>query len=96
VIEKFHMVHDAHLFVLSIDMQASLEPAVVLAVRNAFHGLGVQNVESLILIVALFVLDGGRRREGKKKEKKKKIAMGKEGSSRAGPPLAGCAVGCSY
>jgi hypothetical protein len=33
---------------------------------EAFHGLGVQDVESLILIDALFPLDGGRRREGKK------------------------------
>jgi hypothetical protein len=38
----------------------------------AFQGLGVQDVKSLILISALFPLDGGRRREGKKKEKKNK------------------------
>jgi hypothetical protein len=34
---------------------------------EAFHGLGVQDVESLILIDALFPLDGGRRRERKEK-----------------------------
>jgi hypothetical protein len=39
---------------------------------EAFHGLGVQDVKNLILVSALFLLDGGRRREGKKKEKKKK------------------------
>jgi hypothetical protein len=33
---------------------------------EAFHGIGVQGVESLILVDALFPLDGGRRREGKK------------------------------
>jgi hypothetical protein len=38
---------------------------------EAFHMLGVQDVESLILVGSLFPLDGGRRREGKKKEKKK-------------------------
>jgi hypothetical protein len=72
------------LFVLPIDAQAGLEPVVVVAVvRNgtkfshvmwcgkAFHGLGVQDVKSLILVGALFPFDGGRR-EGKKKEKKKK------------------------
>jgi hypothetical protein len=50
---------------------------------EAFHGLGVQDVKNLILVGALFLLDGGRRREGKKKEKKKKITMGKEGFPRA-------------
>jgi hypothetical protein len=35
-----------------------------------FPGLGVQGVESLILVGVLFPFDGGRR-EGKKKEKKK-------------------------
>jgi hypothetical protein len=35
---------------------------------EAFHGLGVQVVKSLILVDALFPLDGGRR-EGEKKEK---------------------------
>jgi hypothetical protein len=38
---------------------------------EAFHRLGVHNVESLILVDALFLLDGGRKREGKKREKKK-------------------------
>jgi hypothetical protein len=37
---------------------------------EAFHGLEVQDVESLILVDVSFQLDGGRRREGKKKEKK--------------------------
>jgi hypothetical protein len=40
----------------------------------------------LILVDALFPLDGGRREEGKKK-KKREIAMGEEGSSGAGPTL---------
>jgi hypothetical protein len=35
---------------------------------EAFHRLGVQDVENLILVGALFLLDVGRRREGKKKE----------------------------
>jgi hypothetical protein len=39
---------------------------------EAFHGLGVQDVKSLIQVGALFPLDGGRRIKGKKKEKKKK------------------------
>jgi hypothetical protein len=34
---------------------------------DAFHRLGIQDVESLTLVDALFLLDGGRRREGKKK-----------------------------
>jgi hypothetical protein len=50
----------------------------------AFHGLGVQEVESLILVDALFLLDGGRRREG---NKEKKITMGEEDFSGAGPAL---------
>jgi hypothetical protein len=75
----------AHLFVLSNDEQAGLKPmeTVAAAVRNgsnfshvtwrgeAFHMLGVQGVKDLILVGALFSLDGGRRREGRKKEKKK-------------------------
>jgi hypothetical protein len=47
--------------------------------REDFCGLGVQDFESLIMVGALFPLNGGRRRAGKKKEKKKKIAMVKEG-----------------
>jgi hypothetical protein len=55
---------------------------------EAFHGLVVQDVKSLILVDALFLLDEGRRREGKKKKKKrKKITMGEEGFPRAGPTL---------
>jgi hypothetical protein len=34
------------------------------------HRLGVQDVESLILVDALFLLDGGRRREEKKETKR--------------------------
>jgi hypothetical protein len=37
-----------------------------------FPRLGVQGVEGLILFVALFLLDGGRRREGKKNKRGKK------------------------
>jgi hypothetical protein len=58
-------------------------------VRAAWCGGGFQRVrcvESLILVDALFPLDGGRRREGKKRtEKKKKITMVKEGFPGAGP-----------
>jgi hypothetical protein len=43
----------------------------VMCCGEAFPGLGVQGVEGLILVGALFLLDGGRRREGKKKEKRK-------------------------
>jgi hypothetical protein len=43
---------------------------------DAFHGLGVHDVESLILVGVLFLLDGERRREGKKNEKKKKTCHG--------------------
>jgi hypothetical protein len=35
---------------------------------EAFHGLRVQEVQSLILVDALFLLDGGKRRERKKKK----------------------------
>jgi hypothetical protein len=37
----------------------------------AFHGLGVHDVKSLILVDALFLLGGRKRREGKKKRKEK-------------------------
>jgi hypothetical protein len=46
----------------------------IISCRESFHGLGVQDVEGLILIGALFPLDE-RRREGKKK--KEKITLGK-------------------
>jgi hypothetical protein len=36
---------------------------------EAFHGLGVQDVKSLILVDSLFPLDGGRRKEGNKEKK---------------------------
>jgi hypothetical protein len=94
--------------VLSIDMQASLELVVVVAaverngtkfsqcnmVWQAFHRLGVHDVESLILVDALFLLDGGRRREGKKKEKKKNCHGG-GWFPQSWTCLAGCAAGCS-
>jgi hypothetical protein len=44
-------------------------------------------MSSLILVGALFPLDGGRRIEGKNKEKKEKITMGKKGFPGAGPAL---------
>jgi hypothetical protein len=47
---------------------------------EAFHGLGIQDVKSLILVDALFPLDVERRREAKKK-----IAMDEEGFPGAGP-----------
>jgi hypothetical protein len=48
---------------------------------EAFHKLGVQDVESLILFDALFLFDGVRRSEGKKNKKKKspwerKVSLG--------------------
>jgi hypothetical protein len=68
------------LLVLSIDVQAGLEAAATMAMmRNGaefsqdnvvwggFHRLSVQDVETLILVDALFLLDGGRR-EGKKRK----------------------------
>jgi hypothetical protein len=101
----FHVVHGAHLFVLSNAMQAGL--AVKAAeVRNgsklsqcnmigeAFPRLGVQGVEVLVLVGALFPLDGGRRREGEKREKKK-IHHGEGGFPWGWTHLLGCAVGCS-
>jgi hypothetical protein len=39
----------------------------------------------LILVGALFPLDGGRRKEGKKKEKKKKSPRGREVSQELDP-----------
>jgi hypothetical protein len=52
---------------------------------EVFHKLGVHYVESLILVDALFPLDGGRRRE----EKKKKSPWREEGFPWAGPTLLG-------
>jgi hypothetical protein len=40
----------------------------------------------LILVDALFLLDGGRKREGKKKEKEKKSQRGRRVSQRLDPP----------
>jgi hypothetical protein len=34
---------------------------------EAFHELGVQSIDGLILVDALFMLEGEKRREGKKK-----------------------------
>jgi hypothetical protein len=59
---------------------------------EAFHGLGVQDVKSLILVDALFPLDGGRRREGKKKEKEKKDHHRGGEFPQGLTLLAGCAV----
>jgi hypothetical protein len=53
--------------------------------REALHGLGFQDVESLIPVCALFLLDGGSA--GKKKKRRKKITVGKEGFCGAGPAL---------
>jgi hypothetical protein len=47
-----------------------------------FHGLGVHCVKALILVGALFPLDGGEE-----EKERKKTAMGKEGFPRAGPSL---------
>jgi hypothetical protein len=63
--------------------------------EEAFHRLGVQDVQSLILVGALFPLDGGRRREGKKKEKKKKNHCGEGPFPWGWTRLAGYAAGCS-
>jgi hypothetical protein len=56
---------------------------------EAFHGLGVQDVESSTLVGNLFPLDGEKRGEGKTKEKKKKkkITAGKEHFHGAGSTL---------
>jgi hypothetical protein len=54
---------------------------------EAFHGLGIQDVKSLILVDPLFLLNRGKRRERKKKEKEKKISIGEDGFPRAVPAL---------
>jgi hypothetical protein len=56
---------------------------------EAFHRLGVQGVESLILVGALFLFDGRRRKEGKKKGEKK-IAVGKRFSMGLDPTCRLC------
>jgi hypothetical protein len=73
-----HGTRCSPVFFLSVDAQAGLEPVVE---RNgctflsaawhgeAFHGLGFQDVRSLILVDALFLLDGGRRMKERKKKK---------------------------
>jgi hypothetical protein len=68
------MLHSAQLLILSIDVQEGLEPAVVLR-RNGAHfsqcnmawggfpcarGSGCH---SFILVDAVFLIDGGRRRK---------------------------------
>jgi hypothetical protein len=67
-------VHDAYLFVLSIDEQAGLEPeAAAVVVAEAVVRSGVKFSQcsvvwgGLPLADALFLLDGGRRKERKKK-----------------------------
>jgi hypothetical protein len=59
---------------------------------EAFHGLGVQGVKGLILVGALFLLDGGRRRKEKKKKKKKekKLPLGRWVSLVLDPPCCLC------
>jgi hypothetical protein len=54
-----------------------------------FHWLGIQDVKSLILVGALFLLDGGRRRGGiiKNKKEEEKISVGKEGFPSTRPTL---------
>jgi hypothetical protein len=60
---------------------------------EAFHGLRVQNVKSLILVDVIFLLDGRWRREGKKE---KKNQSHREGEFPQGwTHLAGCVVGRS-
>jgi hypothetical protein len=44
--------------------------------EETFHGLGILDVESLVLVDVLFPLDG-RRREGKKKGEGKKSLWGR-------------------
>jgi hypothetical protein len=56
---------------------------------EAFLGLGVQGVEGLILVGALFPLDGG----GEEKERKKDCHG--EGNCQGWTHLAGYAAGCS-
>jgi hypothetical protein len=58
---------------------------------EAFPGLGVQGVEGLILVRALFLLDGEgeekERKERKEKQQQQNIPIGKEGFPRAGQTL---------
>jgi hypothetical protein len=63
--------------------------------EEAFHGLGVQDVESTILFGALLPLDGGWRTEGKKKKrrKRKKSHCGVGGFLQGWTQFAGCAAG---
>jgi hypothetical protein len=67
--------------------------------EEVFPKLGAQGDKGLILVGALFPLDGGKRREGKKKEKRKEKRK-KNHREEGGFPwgwthLAGCAVGRS-
>jgi hypothetical protein len=60
---------------------------------EAFPGLGVQGVEGLILVGALFPLDGGREekeREKKEERKGKKHCHGEGGFPWGWTHLAGC------
>jgi hypothetical protein len=58
---------------------------------ESFHRLGVQDTESLILVDALFLLDGGKRSEGKKK-----TCHGCVGFPWSWTPIAGYVTGSSY
>jgi hypothetical protein len=98
---EIHIMRGAHLFVLSTVSLTGLElvTAAMVAMAatkfsqciicgEAFPGIGVQGVEGLILVGALFPLDGGGGVEKeRRKKKRKKIAMMKEGFPRAGPTL---------
>jgi hypothetical protein len=53
---------------------------------EAFHGLRFHDIKSLILVDALFLLEGRRKREGEKKEKEKQITVGEEGFPWLNPP----------
>jgi hypothetical protein len=62
-------------------------------ISEAFCRLGAQDLESLILFGALFLLGGGWVREGKKKEKKNRHGEG--GFPWSWTCLAGCIAGHS-
>jgi hypothetical protein len=71
-------MHVAHLFVLLSVLELVVAAAIATkfsqcnVLWGSFPQAGVQSVEGLILVDALFLLDVRRRREGKKKEKRKK------------------------
>jgi hypothetical protein len=58
---------------------------------ETFHGVGDQDIESLILVGLLVPLDGQQRREGKKNEKKKKnLLWERKVSQELNPPCCLC------